>query len=164
MTTSPKSIYFNEFARSVIPMLPIRNKTRSTYISSFTRHIEPVLASKLLHEVERADIHRVIAPLSPQLAATTLAVLKTLYREGIASQIVDSSPAHGVSGPRVVVSPRKFLTWEDLSSSNFGKYSQEVRPVELKRAESFGKPNLTLYLNGSINLQSATGIGAADTC
>jgi integrase len=131
MTISPKSIYFNEFARSVIPMLPIRSKTRSTYISSFTRHIEPVLSSKLLHEVERADIHRVIAPLSPQLAATTLAVLKTLYREAIASQIVDSSPAHGVSGPRVVVSPRKFLTWEDIASFNFGKYSREVRFLAL---------------------------------
>jgi hypothetical protein len=120
MTTSPEHLYFNDFARSVISTLPIRQKTRSTYISAFTRHIEPALRSKTIHEVSRADIHRVIAQLSPQLAATTLAVLKTLYREGIAGEIINSSPAHGVSGPRIFVSSRKFLTWEELSVMEFG--------------------------------------------
>jgi len=131
MTTSPKHLYFNDFARSVISTLPIRQKTRSTYISAFTRHIEPALGSKTLQEVSRADIHRIIAPLSPQLAATTLAVLKTLYREGIAGEIISSSPAHGVSGPRIFVSPRKFLTWEELSVLEFGKYTAHIRFLAL---------------------------------
>jgi integrase len=131
MTTSSEHLYFNDFARSVISTLPIRQKTRSTYISAFTRHIEPALHHTRLHEVSRADIHRVIAPLSPQLAATTLAVLKTLYREGIAGGIVSASPAHGVSGPRVIVSPRKFLTWEELSVLEFGKYTAQIHFLAL---------------------------------
>ena len=131
MTTSSEHLYFNDFARSVISTLPIRQKTRSTYISAFTRHIEPALHHKRLHEISRADIHRVIAPLSPQLAATTLAVLKTLYREGIAGEIVSASPAHGVSGPRVIVSPRKFLTWEELSVLEFGKYTAQIHFLAL---------------------------------
>lgn len=131
MTTSSEHLYFNDFARSVISTLPIRQKTRSTYISAFTRHIAPALHHKRLHEVSRADVHRVIAPLSPQLAATTLAVLKTLYREGIAGEIVSASPVHGVSGPRVIVSPRKFLTWEELSVLEFGKYTPQIRFLAL---------------------------------
>ena len=131
MTTSSEKLYFNDFARSVISTLPIRKKTRSTYISAFTRHIEPALHLKKVHEVSRADIHRVIAPLSPQLAATTLAVLNTLYREGISGEIVSVSPVHGVSGPRVIVSPRKFLTWEELSVLEFGKYTAQIHFLAL---------------------------------
>jgi len=89
------------------------------------------LRSKTLHEVSRADIQRVIAPLSPQLATTTLAVLKTLYREGIAGEIISSSPAHGVSGPRIFVAPRKFLTWDKLSVLEFGKYTAQIRFLAL---------------------------------
>ena len=131
MTTSLENPEFNDFARSVIATLPIRQKTRSTYISAFTRHIEPVLHKKTLHEVSRADVQRVIAPLSPQLAATTLAVLKTLYREGIAAKIVTSSPAQGVSGPRIYVTPRKFLTWDEISKLEFGKYTEQIRFLAL---------------------------------
>jgi integrase len=131
MNTSSEYLYFNDFARSVISTLPIRQKTRSTYLSAFTRHIEPALRLKTVQEVSRADVQRVIAPLSPQLAATTLAVLKTLYREGIAGEIISTSPAHGVSGPRIFVSPRKFLTWEELAALEFGKYTAQIHFLAL---------------------------------
>jgi len=131
MNTSSEHLNFNDFARSVISVLPIRQKTRTTYLSAFTRHIEPTLRSKTIYEVSRADVHRVLAPLSPQLAATTLAVLKMLYREGIADGIITSSPVHGVSGPKIFVPPRKFLTWGELSVLEFGKYSSQIQFLAL---------------------------------
>lgn len=131
MTTSPEHIYFNDFARSVISTLPIRPKTRSTYTSAFVRHIEPILRSKTLHELNRADIARLIAPLNPQIAATTLAILKTVYREGIAGKLIDLSAAHGVSGPRIIVSPQKFLTWDEISKLEFGKYTRDIHFLAL---------------------------------
>ena len=131
MTTSSDSLYFNDFAVAAISNLPIRNKTRSTYRSAFSKHIAPVLGSKQIHEIDRSDIHRVISPLSPQSAATALAILKSLFREGMASQIVNSSPAHGISGPRIIVPPRKFLTWKEISELDFGKYTEHVRFLAL---------------------------------
>ena len=131
MTTSSEHKYFNDFAATTLSNLPIRKKTLGTYTSVFKLHIEPLLRSKTICEVNRQDIHRVIAPLSPQTAATTLAVLKSVFREGIAQKVFDISPAHGICGPRVIVSPRKFLTWEELLKCNFGKYTNHIRFLAL---------------------------------
>jgi integrase len=61
----------------------------------------------------------------------TLAVIKSVYREAQARGIVDSSPAHGISGPKIMVSPRKFLTWEEVKHGDFGQYSECIRFLAL---------------------------------
>jgi integrase len=61
----------------------------------------------------------------------TLAVIKSVYREAQARGIVESSPAHGISGPKIMVPPRKFLTWEEVKLGDFGKYSNCIRFLAL---------------------------------
>jgi integrase len=122
---------FHQFAQQTISNLPIRHKTLITYRSMYRCHIEAALESYDLTEVKRTQIQELIAPLPPQTAQTTLAVLKTIYREALAQELVEYSPAHGVRGQKVIVAPRKFLTWDELDRLSFGKYTTQVRFLAL---------------------------------
>ena len=119
------------FARQVIGDLPIRAKTRSTYLSMLKCHVAPTIGSLSIEAIARSDIQGSLRGLSPQTAAMTLAVIKSVYREAQARGIVDSSPAHGISGPKIMVSPRKFLTWEEVKQGNFGQYADCIRFLAL---------------------------------
>lgn len=121
----------DEFARTTIDNLPIRHKTRITYRSILRCHIAPNLGHLELHEVKRVQIQELISPLPPQTAMTTLAVLKSVYREALAQELVEYSPAHGVKGQKVIVAPRKFMTWDEIDRSSFGKYTTQIRFLAL---------------------------------
>jgi integrase len=122
---------FHQFAQQTISNLPIRHKTLITYRSMYRCHIETALANFKLDEVKRTHIQELIAPLPPQTAQTTLAVLKTIYREALAQELIEYSPAHGVRGHKVIVAPRKFLTWDELDRLSFGKYTTQIRFLAL---------------------------------
>lgn len=111
--------------------LQVRKKTSATYRSMYKCHIEPRLAHKDLSEITRSDIKETIYGLSPQTAQMTLAVIKLIFREALELELIDKSPVHGLSGPRIMVKPRRFLTWEELERINFGKYNTQIRFLAL---------------------------------
>ena len=121
----------NEFAPATFSTLPIRHKTLTTYRSIYRCHIEKAIGNLDLTEVKRTHIQAIIAPLPPQTSQTTLAVLKSIYREALAQELVEHSPAHGVKGQKVIVGPRKFLTWEEIDKRRFGKYTTQIRFLAL---------------------------------
>lgn len=94
-------------------------------------HIEIKLGHKKLDEITRSDIKQVIYGLPPQTAQMTLAVIKLIFREAIELELLDKSPVHGLSGPRIMVKPRRFLTWEEMESIHFGKYHSQIRFLAL---------------------------------
>lgn len=120
-----------EFAEEVLTRLPIRHKTHATYRSMLKCHIYPQFGALDMDQVTRSDIKRCIVSLPPQTAATTLAVIKMLFREALEEGVVEKSPVHGVRGPRVMVKPRRFLTWEELIKINFGKYDHQIKFLAL---------------------------------
>jgi integrase len=122
---------FESFALQTIDHLPIRQKTFATYHSMLRLHIFPSLAHRDIRTIKRIDIQGAIQGLPPQTSAMSLAVIKTVFREALAQEIIDSSPAHGVSGPRIMVKPRNFLTWEEVSNGTFGKYTSHIRFLAL---------------------------------
>lgn len=121
----------NHFAEQVISNLPIRHKTLITYRSMYRCHIEKAIGELDLSEIKRTQIQELIAPLPPQTSHMTLAVLKTIYREATIQGIVEHSPAHGVKGKKVIVAPRKFLTWEEIDKRTFGSYTTQIRFLAL---------------------------------
>ena len=122
---------FSEFAMQTVVNLPIRPKTYATYVSMLTLHVFPYLAHRSLKSISRLDIQNTISGLPPQTSAMSLAVIKTVFREALAQELIDASPAHGVSGPKIMVKPRDFLTWEEVSKSSFGKYTPQIRFLAL---------------------------------
>ena len=121
----------NQFAPTTFSTLPIRHKTLITYRSIYRCHIEKAIGELDLQEVKRTHIQQIIAPLPPQTSQTTLAVLKSLYREAMAQELVEHSPVHGVKGQKVIVAPRKFLTWDEIDKRKFGKYTNHIRFLAL---------------------------------
>lgn len=122
---------FESFALQTINHLPIRRKTFATYHSSLRLHIFPTLAHRDIRDITRWDIQSAIQGLPPQTSATALAVMKTVFREALAQEVIQASPAHGVSGPKIMVKPREFLTWEEVSAGTFGKYSVHIKFLAL---------------------------------
>ena len=122
---------FESFALQTIGNLPIRPKTRATYLSMLRLHVFPTLAHREISAIRRLDIQNTIQGLPPQTSAMSLAVIKTIFREALAQEIVDASPAHGVSGPKIMVKPRSFLTWDEIAKSSFGKYTPHIRFLAL---------------------------------
>ena len=121
----------NRFADDVFAVLPVRKKTLATYRSMYRCHIESTLGHLELDAITRSDIKSCIAGLPSQTSATTLAVIKMLFREAIENGVIEKSPVHGVRGPRVMVQPRRFLTWEELQRINFGKYNHQIQFLAL---------------------------------
>jgi integrase len=124
-------VLFESFALQTINHLPIRQKTFATYLSSLRLHIFPTLAHRDIQNITRLDIQSAIHGLPPQTSATALAVMKTIFREALAQELIQVSPAHGVSGPKIMVKPREFLTWEEVSAGAFGKYSANIKFLAL---------------------------------
>ena len=94
-------------------------------------HIQPVMGNFELEDVNRSDIKSAIHGLPPQTASMTLAVIKLFFREAIEMGLIEKSPVHGLRGPKVIVSPRRFLTWEELDRLNFGRYQKQIRFLAL---------------------------------
>jgi integrase len=124
-------VLFESFAMQTIGNLPIRHKTYATYHSMLRLHVFPTLAHRDISTIKRLDIQSTIHGLPPQTSAMSLAVIKTIFREALAQGIIDTSPAHGVSGPKIMVKPRDFLSWEEVAKSSFGKYGPQVRFLAL---------------------------------
>jgi len=124
-------VLFESFALQTINHLPIRQKTFATYHSMLRLHVFPTLAHRDIRNIKRLDIQGAIQGLPPQTCAMSLAVIKTIFREALAQELIESSPAHGVSGPKIQVKPRDFLTWEEVAAQSFGKYTTHIRFLAL---------------------------------
>lgn len=122
---------FETFALQTIDHLPIRIKTRATYLSMLRLHVFPSLAHRDIAAIKRIEINAAIQGLPPQTAAMSLAVIKRVFREALAQELIDASPAHGVASPKIMVQPRRFLKWEDIAGKSFGGYTPHIRFLAL---------------------------------
>ena len=122
---------FEEFATRTIASIPIREKTRANYRSVFRCHLRNSIGQLRLDEITRSNIQNILKDLPPQTASTTLALIKTIYREAIARELVAVSPALGVKSQQIIVSPRKFLTWDEVRDTDFGKWTPQVHFLAL---------------------------------
>lgn len=120
-----------KFAEITLARLPIRNHTKSTYLSAIRVHIQPTIGHLELDEISRSQIKDLLAGLPSQTANLVLAVIKMLFREALELELLDKSPVHGIKGPRIMVKPRRFLTWEEMENLDFGKYTTQIRFLAL---------------------------------
>jgi integrase len=126
-----ENMLFGEFAVEVIASLPIRAKTRQNYASMYRCHIQRHLELQEISKIRRSQIQELIRDLPPQTKLMTLAVIKTIFREAMAREIIDASPAHGVRTPSLIVPSRKFLTWNEVKAADFGRYTPQIRFLAL---------------------------------
>jgi len=115
------------FAIEIIDVLSIREKTKKDYLSALNCHVFPRLGQCEIASLTKSDIQEVVRELDPPIAAKTLAVLKTVFREAIDYGYLEASPTTGVRTKPVRTVPRKFLRWEEVKVSSFGKYECQIK-------------------------------------
>ena len=94
-------------------------------------HVSPKIGQIEISEISRSSIKETIHGLPPQTAQMTLAVIKLLFREAMELELIEKSPVHGVRGPRVQVRPRKFMTWDEIEKTHFGRWNHHIRFLAL---------------------------------
>ena len=92
----------------------------------YRRYIYPALQEYELAEIKREHIQNLIKSLPPQTGATTLAVLKTIFREAIDNAYCENSPAATVRRPKIQVIPRNFLTLQEIVSLDLPKFRTQI--------------------------------------
>ena len=119
------------FAKQVFASLSVRKKTLATYRSMYKCHVSAKIGQIEVSEISRSSIKGTIYGLPPQTAQMTLAVIKLLFREAMELELIEKSPVHGVRGPRVQIRPRKFMTWEEIEKTHFGRWNHHIRFLAL---------------------------------
>jgi integrase len=122
---------FDSFCLYVIGILPIKVKTRESYLSAFRCHIQGVFVGKRVNEVTKVEIQLLLAPLKPQIRAKVLAILKTIFREAILLELIDVAPTVGIRNPAPIVEMRKFFTWDEVKAREFGPYTNQIQFLAL---------------------------------
>ena len=121
----------NDFASYCWTFLPVTKKTIQNYRGAYNRNISKILGTRELASITRKEFVDTLAHLSPQNYMQTLMTLRVLYREALNRQLVEESPVAKIKPLRISVKPQKFLTWEEVSSTDFGKYDSQIKFLAL---------------------------------
>ncbi|MTB04992.1 MAG: tyrosine-type recombinase/integrase [Actinobacteria bacterium] len=121
----------DEFASRCWQFLPVTKKTIQNYRGAYNRNISKSLGSKELHAISKREFVEALAALTPQNYFQTLMTMRVIYREAIARELVIASPVATIKAPRIHVEPKKFLTWEEVRETNFGKYDTHIKFLAL---------------------------------
>ena len=121
----------DDFAQYCWSFLPVTKKTIENYRGAYTRNISRHFGYRDMSTISRSDFVNLLAPLAPQNYFQTLMMLRVLYREALSRDLVNESPVAKIKPPRIYVKPQKFLTWEEVSSTNFGKYDSHIKFLAL---------------------------------
>ena len=121
----------DQFATNCWSFLPVTKKTISNYRGAYSRNISEQFGSREMCSISKRELLDALAPLSPPNYFQTLMMLRVLYREALARELVAQSPVASIRAPRIRVQPQKFLTWEEVRDTNFGKYDSQVKFLAL---------------------------------
>lgn len=126
-----RHLTLDDFARYCWGVLPVTNKTIENYRGAYRRNVSKKLGNRELGEIAKREFVDILAPLAPQNQFQTLMVLRVLYREALARDLVELSPVASIKAPKIRVEPQKFLTWEQVRDQDFGKYDSHIKFLAL---------------------------------
>ncbi len=121
----------NEWVEILWGVLNVRPKTLQNYKHQYGKYLEPVMGSVELDKVEPVVIQRCLLSLPPQTSRHCLMLVKTIYREAALYGQSTSNPALGLKTPTIQLSDKRFLTWEEVNSKEWGRYNEQIRFLAL---------------------------------
>ena len=120
-------MHLESFARQTIKELNLREKTRRDYLSALDCHVFPKFGTFDIESITKSDVQSILRKLDAPIGTKTLAVLKTIFREATDRGLIQSSPTIGVKPKTIQKMPRKFLKWEEVKATDFGKYDRQIK-------------------------------------
>ena len=121
----------NEWVEILWGVLNVRPKTLLNYKHQYGKYLEPVMGSMELDKVEPVAIQRCLLSLPPQTSRHCLMLIKTIYREAALYGQSTINPSLGLKTPAIQLSEKKFLTWEEVNSKEWGRYNEQIRFLAL---------------------------------
>ena len=121
----------DDFAEYCWSFIPVTKKTVENYQGAYKRNISPKLGQGEISEITKREFLDVLAPLAAPNYFQTLMATRVIYREALNREIVKESPVALIKGPKSRPKPQKFLTWEEVSETNFGKYDEQIKFLAL---------------------------------
>ena len=121
----------NEWVEILWGVLNVRPKTLQNYKHQYGKYLEPVMGSVELDKVEPVAIQRCLLSLPPQTSRHCLMLIKTIYREAALYGQSTINPSLGLKTPAIQLTEKKFLTWEEVNSKEWGRYNEQIRFLAL---------------------------------
>ena len=121
----------NEWVETYWEIINIRPKTLFDYKGLYRRNLEPVIGNYEIDEVPPVELQKLLLSLTPQNSRHTLMVAKSIYREAFLYKAATNNPTLGLKTPKINQQPKKFLTWEEVNSLDWGKYTNQIRFLAL---------------------------------
>ena len=121
----------NEWAERVWPVLTVRPKTLHDYKRLYKRHLAPSIGAYEVDQVPPMVLQQKLLSLPPQTSRHCLMLVKTLYREAKLYGVCAGNPADGLRTPKIQISDKKFLTWEEVNAHDWGRYNEQIRFLAL---------------------------------
>jgi integrase len=82
-------------------------------------------------QISKREFLDVLAPLAAPNYFQTLMATRVIYREAINRELLSDSPVALIKAPKPRPKTQKFLTWEEVSATNFGKHDEHIKFLAL---------------------------------
>ncbi len=122
---------FIDLAQVMLAQKGLREKTYENYYGALRRNIYPVFGDLPATKIERFEIARQLATLSPQTAYQTLMALRSIFNSACEQGLIKVNPVDQIQTPKIRVSPTKFMTWDYMKDKNFGPYDSQIKFLAL---------------------------------
>jgi len=121
----------DDFAAHCWTFIAVSKKTVENYRGAYLRNISHSLGQREISEITKREFLELLSPLTPPNYFQTLMATRVIYREAINRELLSESPVASIKAPKSRPKPQKFLTWEEVSNINFGKYDQNIKFLAL---------------------------------
>jgi integrase len=93
--------------------------------------LEPLIGNLDINSIDPAIIQAKLLSLPPQTSRHTLMLAKTIWREAENYGVVSGSILGRLKTPPIQIAPKKFLTWDEVNSVDWGRYNNQFRFLAL---------------------------------
>jgi integrase len=121
----------DEWVETVWQVIGVRKKTLHDYKNLYRRHLQPVVGHCDINEVDIFNLQQKLLSLPPQTGRHCLMVIKTIAREALIYQVTETNFAQRLKSRPIQVTPKKFLTWDEVNAKDWGRYNNQIRFLAL---------------------------------
>jgi integrase len=86
-----------------------------------------------MSEISKREFLDVLTPFAAPNYFQTLMTTRVLYCAAINRELLTDSPVAHIKAPKSRPKTQKFLTWEKVSATNFGKHDEHIKFLALHR-------------------------------
>ena len=121
----------DQWVETLWSVLNVREKTLRDYKHLYKRHLQPLIGATEIDSVLAKDLQVKLISMPAQSARHTLMLAKTIWREAENYGVATNNPLRKLRTAPIQITPKKFLTWEEVDVLDWGRYNNQIRFLAL---------------------------------